>query len=43
MRKNFDFSKSVKNPYLKNAKKQVTIRLNEDTITYFKTMSRQKY
>ena len=41
MRKEYDFSKSVKNPYLKKAKKQVTIRLDEDTIAYFKAMSRQ--
>ena len=41
MRREYDFSKSVKNPYLKKAKKQVTIRLDEDTIAYFKAMSRQ--
>lgn len=29
MKKKYDFSKSVKNPYLKKAKKQVTIRLDE--------------
>lgn len=41
MRKEYDFSKSVKNPYLKAPKKQVTIRLDENTIAYFKAMSRQ--
>ena len=41
MRKQYDFSKSVKNPYLRKPKKQVTIRLDEGTITYFKAMSRQ--
>ena len=41
MRKEYDFSKSTKNPYLKKAKKQMTIRLDEDTIAYFKAMSRQ--
>ncbi|MGH8605818.1 MAG: BrnA antitoxin family protein [Gammaproteobacteria bacterium] len=41
MRKEYDFSKSVKNPYLKKAKKQVTIRLDEQTIAYFKAMSQQ--
>lgn len=31
--KKYDFSKSVKNPYLKKPKKQLTIRLDEDTIS----------
>jgi hypothetical protein len=35
MKKHYDFSKSVKNPYLSKAKKQLTIRLDEDTINYF--------
>ena len=39
MRKNYDFSKSVKNPYAKKVKKQITIRLDEDTIGYFKNLS----
>ncbi len=41
MRKEYDFSKSVKNPYAKKLKKQITIRLEEDTVTYFKEMSLQ--
>ena len=41
MRREYDFSKSVKNPYLKKAKQQVTIRLDQDTISYFKAMSRK--
>ena len=41
MRKNYDFSKSVKNPYAKAIKKQITIRLDEDTIEYFKNMSEE--
>ena len=41
MRKNYDFSKSVKNPYAKAVKKQITIRLDEDTIEYFKNMSEE--
>jgi len=44
MRKNYDFSKSVKNPYakkVKKVKKQITIRLDEDTIGYFKKMSEE--
>ncbi|NOX08990.1 MAG: BrnA antitoxin family protein [Gammaproteobacteria bacterium] len=39
MRKNYDFSNSVKNPYAKKIKKQITIRLDEETIAYFKGMS----
>jgi uncharacterized protein (DUF4415 family) len=39
MKKSYDFSKSVRNPYLKKSKKQLTIRLDEDTINYFRTLS----
>jgi uncharacterized protein (DUF4415 family) len=35
MRKNDDFSKSVKNPYAKSFKKQVTLRLGVDVIDSF--------
>ncbi len=42
MRDNYDFSKSVKNPYSKILKKQVTIRLDEDTVVYFKNMAEDK-
>ena len=42
MRNNYDFSKSVKNPYAKKLKKQLTIRLDEDTIIYFKNMAEEK-
>ncbi|MBL4794406.1 MAG: BrnA antitoxin family protein [Pseudomonadales bacterium] len=42
MRDNYDFSKSEKNPYAKKLKKQVTIRLDEDTIIYFKAMADDK-
>jgi len=42
MRDSYDFSKSVKNPYSKKLKKQVTIRLDEDTIEYFKGMAEDK-
>jgi len=41
MKKQYDFSNSVMNPYLRKSKKQVTIRLDEGTIAYFKAMSRQ--
>lgn len=39
MKKRYDFSKSVKNPYLKKPKKQLTIRIDEDTINYFRALS----
>lgn len=39
MRKNYDFSNAEKNPYAKRLKKQVTIRLDEGTIGYFKRLS----
>ena len=39
MRKEYDFSKAIKNPYAKRIKKQVTIRVDETTIDYFKKLS----
>ena len=39
MRKSYDFSKGTKNPYAKRVKKQVTIRLDETTIDYFKKLA----
>lgn len=39
MRKDYDFSKARKNPYASQLKKQITIRLDEDSIDYFKTIS----
>ena len=41
MRKEHDFSKSRKNPYASQLKKQITIRLDEDSITYFKAVSEE--
>ena len=41
MKKRYDFSKSAPNPYLSKAKKQLTIRLDEDTIAYFKSLAEQ--
>ena len=35
----FDFSKAIKNPYVKNTKKQITINIDVRTIEYFKNMS----
>lgn len=42
MRDHYDFSKSVRNPYAKKLKKQVTIRIDEDTIEYFKQLAEDK-
>ena len=39
MRKEYDFSTARKNPYAAQLKKQITIRLDQDSITYFKTIS----
>lgn len=41
MRKDYDFSKSRKNPYAKALKKQITIRIEEPTIDYFKGLSEE--
>jgi predicted DNA binding CopG/RHH family protein len=42
MRDNYDFSKSIPNPYAKRLKKQITIRLDENTIDYFKELAEDK-
>lgn len=39
MKKEYDFSKSIKNPYYNKLKKQITIRLDPNTIDYFKSLS----
>ena len=36
MKDNYDFSKGVKNPYVKKLKKQITIRIDVDSVDYFK-------
>ena len=41
MKNEYDFSKSVKNPYAKHLKRQVTLRLGVDVIDYFKNLSEQ--
>jgi predicted DNA binding CopG/RHH family protein len=41
MRKEYDFSKAKRNPYAKYFKKQVTIRLDEKTVHYFKHMAEE--
>jgi uncharacterized protein (DUF4415 family) len=39
MRKEYDFSKSIKNPYAKQLKKQISIRIERETIDYFKALA----
>jgi uncharacterized protein (DUF4415 family) len=39
MRKEYDFSKGVKNPYVRKLKKQISIRIDPDTIDYFKKLA----
>jgi len=39
MRKEYDFSKAVKNPYFKQLKKQITIRLDTESVGYFKKLA----
>ncbi len=39
MRKHYDFSKAKKNPYASRLKRQVTIRLDEGTVQYFKDLA----
>ena len=41
MRKEYDFVDSVKNPYAKQLKKQVTLRLNTDAVAYFKALAEE--
>ena len=41
MRKHYDFSKAKPNPYARRLKQQVTIRLDQDTIGYFKNLSEE--
>ncbi len=39
MKDNYDFAKGKRNPYAKRLKKQVTIRLDEGTLEYFKDLA----
>lgn len=39
MRKEYDFSKSKPNPYAAKLKKQITIRIDQDTVDYFKKIA----
>jgi len=39
MRAEYDFSKSRKNPYAKQLKRQITIRLDVSSVEYFKALA----
>jgi predicted DNA binding CopG/RHH family protein len=39
MRKEYDFTAAKKNPFAAQLKKQITIRLDEESIGYFKSIS----
>lgn len=41
MRKHYDFTKSTKNPYAKSLKQQITIRLDPDSVRYFKKLAKE--
>lgn len=43
MKKEYDFSKmkARKNPYASKLKRQVTIRMGDDVVTYFKELSQE--
>ena len=41
MRDEYDFSKARKNPYATQLKKSITIRLDEDSVIYFKAISEE--
>jgi len=41
MKKHYDFSGARKNPYVKRLKKQVTIRLDDATLAYFRGLSHE--
>lgn len=42
MRDQYDFSDSTQNPYAGRMKRQITIRLDQDTISYFKKMANER-
>ena len=41
MRKEYDFTAARKTPYAAQLKKQITIRLDEESISYFKSISQE--
>jgi predicted DNA binding CopG/RHH family protein len=41
MREKYDFTAARKNPYAAQLTKQITIRLDEESISYFKSISQE--
>lgn len=41
MRKEYDFTKARANPYARRLKRPITLRLDEETIAYFKRLAQQ--
>ena len=41
MREQYDFSNAKPNPYAKRLKKQITIRIDESSVEYFKELSEE--
>ena len=41
MRGEYDFSEAKRNPYAKALKKQITIRVDEDALGYFKALAEE--
>ena len=39
MKKNYDFSNAVKNPYAKKLKKTICINISESVLAYFKELA----
>ncbi len=39
MKKEYDFSQSVKNPYAKKVKKQISLNVDVEAIDYFKALA----
>ena len=39
MTEEYDFSNSIQNPYAKKVKKQISIKIESNTITYFKELA----
>ena len=41
MRKEYDFSNLIQNPYTEKVKKQISINIEVDTIDYFKALAKK--
>ncbi len=41
MKKSYDFSEAIRNPYAKRLKKQITIRIDPPAIEYFRELAEE--